>query len=489
MKNLFLILLACLICFSQYMGYQPAARGGTKVPVLYWACDTEPIRHEQVRLFRRWLAEHGYPDMEIRIDAANKGLQKTIIQGITGVSSDIIDTAGQNVRYLVDLGILEDLTDLDQQFGLPPDRYFPAMRENYFVDGRCYAFSANVGNILYFVNRDAFRQVGLTPPPQRLSLEAFEALARDYVRRANPGGGQARRYFADRFDDILLRESMGISAYNETLTASGLADPRYPALLKRIDHWVRVEHLAPTAAEAMDFSVERAVKGGWGIQLFKRGTLATFLYYRMGVIHLRDMGAQFEMGTLEPPDAGFPTTFAGERICALYRGSPHKKLARYFMAFLASEAYNRHVVEAGDAMPPSPRYLSEEAFLRPAGRPHEWALHAGFAQAATNISYPSAYSPFLPLNQHQRAEAATLGAFWAGVASAEEAVSNAAASMDAAIRDYVRRHPERQAEFTAAQERQRQVDSLRRAGKKLPAKLVQNTFLLRYYRHQGMLAD
>jgi multiple sugar transport system substrate-binding protein len=490
MKRIFLVLLSSLICFSQYMVYRPTtALGGAAAPVLYWACDTEPIRKEQVRLFRSWLAKRGYPDIDVRIDSANKGLQKTIIQGVTGVSCDLIDTAGQNVRYLKEIGILEDLTDLDSEFRLPPERFYPTMRDDYFIEGRCYAFPANVGNLLYLVNRDAFRKVGMEPPPERIGVDAFEALAREYVRRANPGKPRQRTYFTDRFDDTSLRESAGVSSFNETLTASALNDGRYVALLERIGRWIREEHLAPTASEATDFSVEQAVKGGWGIQLFNKGVLATFLYYRMGIVHLRALGARFDLATMEPPNGGFPTTFSGGRVCAIYKGSPHKQLAKYFIAFLASEEYNRHIVEAADAMPPSPRYLDAEEFLHPKGYRHEWDLHAGFARAARTISFPVTYSPFLSPNAHLKRESDALGAYWAGVATAGQAVSNASAAIDRAILEDVRRHPERQAAFLAAQRRQRQVDELKRSGKKLPAALVQNTFLLRYYRHTGMLQE
>ena len=54
------------------------------------------------------------------------------------------------------------------------------------------------------------------------------------------------------------------------------------------------------------------------------------------------------------------------------------------------------------------------------------------------------------------------------------------------ISGYVKRHPEKKAAYLAALERQKKIDSLREAGKKIPLALVDNVFLKRYYKDKGL---
>ena len=44
----------------------------TEKPVIYWVTDSNPARIEQVSLFQKWLKKNDYPDMELRIDTANR---------------------------------------------------------------------------------------------------------------------------------------------------------------------------------------------------------------------------------------------------------------------------------------------------------------------------------------------------------------------------------------------------------------------------------
>ncbi|MBL8993864.1 MAG: hypothetical protein JNM63_11025, partial [Spirochaetia bacterium] len=75
MQNLFLAILVTLTIFTQIIIYRDGFRSGEKsgLPVLYWVTDANPVRQEQVRLFRQWLTNNRYPDMEIRLDTANRG--------------------------------------------------------------------------------------------------------------------------------------------------------------------------------------------------------------------------------------------------------------------------------------------------------------------------------------------------------------------------------------------------------------------------------
>jgi len=51
----------------------------------------QSARAEQVKLFREWLKKNHYPDIDLRLDSANSDQTKKIIQGVSGVGSDVMD--------------------------------------------------------------------------------------------------------------------------------------------------------------------------------------------------------------------------------------------------------------------------------------------------------------------------------------------------------------------------------------------------------------
>lgn len=372
MKYLFLAILVLLTAASLFTAsLSPERHSG--VPILYWVTDSNPAREVQVSTFQEWLEKHNYPRYELRLDMVNIASDKVVIQGVSGVCADIVDhTGGSNLFFRQAVGMLTDVTDWGLELGFDPKQTWEAMGPELTVDGRQYAFPCNVYVHLLWVNRNIFRQLGVPEPPRRWTFDEFEALGKRFSAAAN-APGQPRRYFlAPYVDSGVMWRSLGLSQYNETLTACTLDDPRAVRVLKLIYRWTYEDHIIPTLAERDSFATD-AGYGGSTIQLFNSGNYALFPCCRYGLIQLRTFQRnrrekgqpRLELAVVEAPHGGFPNASTGTRASAVYRGGPRQDLAKYFLAYLASEDYNMNIVRDSDALPPNPKYTRTEAYRRP----------------------------------------------------------------------------------------------------------------------------
>lgn len=372
MKYLFLGILALLIAASAFTYWlNPATHSNT--PILYWVTDENPARGVQVSTFQEWLKKNDYPPYELRLDMVNIATDKVVIQGVSGVCGDIVDhTGGTNMFFRQAVGMLTDVTDWGLDLGFDPSQTWEAMRPEITLDGRQYSFPCNVYVHLLWVNRNILRQFGVPDPPRRWSFDEFEAMGKRFAAAANPPG-QPRRYFlAPYVDAAVMWRSLGLSQYNETLTACTLDDPRTVRILRLVYKWTYEDHIIPTRAESDSFATD-AGYGGSTIQLFNSGNYAFFPCCRYGLIQLRTFQKsrrekgqpRLELAVVEPPHGGFPNASTGTRASAVYKGGPHQELAKYFLAYLASEDYNMNIVRDADALPPNPKYTRTEAYRRP----------------------------------------------------------------------------------------------------------------------------
>ncbi|MBN8215746.1 MAG: carbohydrate ABC transporter substrate-binding protein [Spirochaetes bacterium] len=479
MKTFFFFLLIGLIIFSQAMVYQ-GQRETAGVPTLYWVTDPNPARHEQIALFRAWLKKNKYPDIQVKLDVANRGLQKTIVQGVAG---DIIDAGGTQVPVLQAMGLLEEVGPRLASFGLPVFQSYEAIRHELVLDGKAYGTPCNVTPALYIVNQGLFERFGLPPPPRRWSFEEFESRGKRFVAKANEGRKHREIFFAYRVDSVVLRRSLGLGVYNETLTGPWPDLPAVARVLKRVYQWTYVDHLIPSEAELSSMATEQGY-GSADYQLFHKGFFAMTWGGRHALIQLRQMAPALHLSGVEMPNGGYPNTLTSSRSLVLYAGSRQKEWAKYFFAFLRSEDYSLHVVQDADSMPPLPAVLDRKAFLEPAAFTNEWPLHKAYAQAARELAIGYEISPFLPPTVNSlKMKAGAL--FMNGVITAEEAVRQAAEGVNEEIEKYVGRTPERKRQFEKAKALQVKIDALKANGEKIPAEWIANNFLRKYYLDTG----
>lgn len=467
------------------------------VPVLYWVTGRNPAREMQVALFHQWLidqglvTEAGRPIMELRIDASNNDMTKKVVQGVSGVGGDIIDvySGGVRLRYFQSMGMLRDLTEAGIEHGFSPAKTFAAIEPEITVDGRQYSFPSNVYALMYWVNQTTFERYGIEPPPRRWTLEQFESIGKRFVAAANTPAARAadglrgRVFFADQVDLRVMHRSLGLSMFNETLTACTLDDERFVRCLSLLYQWMYEDRLVPSKSDASSFEASgsnTAVKA----QLFAGGRYGLQYTGLWLLTSLREMPT-FDTVIVEPPNGGFPNVYMGTRAASIYMGSEYPELAYHFLRFLASEAYNMQVVHDTDGLPPNPLYTRTEAFLRPPAYPNEWDLHAPFAQAAQTIGIGGVYSPFVMPMVARRHFLDAMNAVLNDLKTPRQAAADVTHRINAEIARRLDENPALRPRYEALVERQARIDALREVGRPVPLEMIDNIFYRRLYLYKA----
>ncbi|MBL8995467.1 MAG: carbohydrate ABC transporter substrate-binding protein [Spirochaetia bacterium] len=484
MRQLFLWILAALVVFSQAMTWKSLQRGGNGGLSIYWVTDGNPLRGEQVALFKAWLKKRGYPDVALKLDLNNGGLQKTIVQGVSGTAGDCIDILSQYLGYLDQMGLVTPVTDLEKTFGYPDRDLFPPLSNYIFAKGKQIGFPCSITITGLLVNEDAFRSLGLEPPPYLMDFDSFERVGSTYLARARQKN-QGPVFFIGAFNQEVMRRSVGVSALNETMTAPALDRPEYVEVLKRISRWTFDLHLAPSSSELSSFVTEDGY-GGLMPQLLDTGKVALIEAGRNLMILMRQMKVQHHWNVVLHPCGDYPNTIATTRAVVLYKGSPNHEAAKYFLGFLRSDEYSAQMVSQSDAIPPNPRFMDGEEFLNPRGHENEWPMHAGYRRMALEHAVPREISPYALYQNYARAETKAWQGFTSHIHSAEETVRQLHRSLAEEISSFLKSHPEVRPAYEAALETQKQIDALKLKGKKIPLDLVDNPFLKRYYRDKGL---
>jgi multiple sugar transport system substrate-binding protein len=483
LKNLFLLLLGLLVVFSQWMTYRQEAPPGA-VPSLYWSTVINPMHRKYAILFRQWLSNQGQPDFDVMVDVNSYGLQKTIIQGVSGVAADVLNVNNHHVHIYHSIGLLEALDGFPDIAARVSElfRRAPPL-EHYLVrEGRLYAVPQRIHATAFMVNLDALRAHGMPPPPLAPSLDQFEAMAREFCGKANQGRSRRDAFFADRINLDLLLHAAGLSFLNETGTAAVPFDEPRNALMERAQRWVYDEHLLPTPAEWLSFNVEQSLSPAFA--LFCRGQFAAISGGRWLAIFMREQKKPVTIGTMLPPNQGYPVTDYAVGGVAMYRNSKNKERAASFMRFFLTSNYQRALAYDADGLPPDPRSWNDPQLLRPAQHTNEWAFHEPFTNIFHNHTAAPEESPYLQQTEFGRAR--NPFALWeARHVTAGEAWRLFSESFHTELLRALKHKPTERPRYEAALKRQALIDGLKRTGGSVPADWVANPFLRKYYKDQG----
>ena len=490
-------------------------------PVIQWVTDPSPSRPLHCEAFEQWLVDHGHttadgrPAADVVVDPNSGDVDKIIIQGVAGVAGDIIDTRwGRQVRLFEQIGIIEDITEDALAGGYSPEQTWQAIVPEITFRGRQYMFPCNVAVRQLWVNEATWARLGLDPPPTRWTFEEFERLGLEFVRRANPQVAQGRpqtTFFLDDIPHEILCRSLGLSMFNETMTASDLDDPRFAralALRKRWmddtlspeevaalppeDRWVGELNLMPSREDAASLATT-AAWGGMSSQLFNSGQLGLLYSGRYVLIEFRryaeQTGQPLELAVVEAPHGGYPNARTTTRGAAMYRGGDNKPFVRLFQQFLAGRAYNELIVDDADALPPNPAYARTEAFRRPPDWPNEWGTHEMFVRAMDELAIGGAYSEFILSTEAETFLYRFADEFENDLITADQAAALTAGFIDNRIARNLEENPDLRPRYEELVARQKEIDRRLAAGEKVPADWVENPFYRRYYADRGLLTE
>ena len=483
MKWIFLAALVVLgvATFALYATRQAAVT--SDAPVLYLAIPPGPDSLDTLKAYQGWLKETGLPAVDLRVDPANSDATKVIIQGISGIGSDLIPTSfGADMQYLHATGLLTDLTPNSAQEGFGPETILPAARDETMIDGRQYGYPTLLYVLMNYINVDTFAQVGMATPPARMNFDQFEAIGKEFVAKANPPGQKARRFFCNGLAPLPMRRSLGLDTFNETLTRCTLDDPRNAQVLELIDKWTNHDHLFPSAADMASFTTDGSTAAAFGprIYQFRIGNIAII----GGSSYLAQTFRQWpdlKLAVTEPPYGEFSNAVFGASMLSIYAGSKHPDSARTYLRFLASSDYLQWLSKAAVGIPANAEAAHSAAYLRPPDHPAEWPCNERFVDAIEQIGIPYTSCPYVLYSVYSTLDDDAVQRYNAGLCSAPEAGRRAADAINEEIQRTLTQQPELRARYDTMVERQHAIDALRARGEKVPLAWIENPFYRRYY--------
>jgi multiple sugar transport system substrate-binding protein len=474
--------------------------GGDGPTILYWVTDPSPARDAHTRGFERWQLDHGHVDEQGRplatavVDPNNGSQDKIVVQGVAGVGSDVIDTRwGRQLRLFQAVGILKDTTQVARERGFSPADTWAAAEPEITIDGRQFMYPCNVAVRLLWVNAAMFEQLGIPEPDGPWSYDEFERVGLEFTRRgreANPGQAV---FFCDDVPREIMHRSLGVSMFNETLTACDLDDPRYVETIERRYRWIYELGLMPSPEDKASVAAE-GTWGGLSSYLFRDQRLGLLYSGRYMLIQFRQFAREGRSGPLalsvvEPPHGGFRNVRTTVRGAGVYTGGKHIDHALRFVEYLASERYNQMIIDDADALPPNPAFVQSASYLRPPDWPNEWGCHEKFVEAMDDIAIAGVYSEFVLSTVAERIAQRFVDDFENGLTTAQEAARDTARLIDARIARNLEENPSLRPLFDERVALQHKIDRLLDAGEKVPASWIKNPFYLRYYGERGVLID
>lgn len=380
---------AILVIWSLVAYWMIPASSADGRQVLTWITDDNPARRAQIKLFNSL-----NPDLELRLDATNIGLEKSIVQCIGGVGPDLIDMHYQeHLKDLARTGVLLPLKDLAKQWGISPERTWREMGEHISMEqfnpdtGEYehiqYAFPCNVDAPVYLYNKRMFDEIGEPYPTDDWDWEEYLAKAKKLVRR--DAKNRITRFAIGAYEYWEIIELIwqnGGSLYDPTRTYCTLDSPQ---AIEAIDFLQRITYrgsdkITPTIAERDAM----AGQGGWGagkLDLFAEEKTAMIRVGRWGMVFFRNCpNLKGNIGAVQVPGKTKRVVMAGGRTCGINRRSKNREAALRFLQFLASEPYSRQIVQFADALPPMEDLVRSETFLHDPKFPEEDFNHV-FSEA------------------------------------------------------------------------------------------------------------
>lgn len=386
-----------------------------KTPLI-WSSDNNPARTAQIAAFN---GEN--PELFLKLDYNNSGLQKLLLQCTSGVGPDIMDFTDEQVQTLVEAGILEDITEAAQARGFSAKDAWPAAAQVMTIEGRQYAYPCNTSASILIYNKNIFDYFGVPYPKDSLTWEEFFALAQKV--NSPPDERSSRRIYAV---SGLSWKTFFESLHGEFFAEDGRITIDTPELKQAFEMHRDIlfkYQLMPTAVEAKSLSGQ----GGWGLgnlNQFAAGRFAMIVTGEWALIAFghayhqqmkaleaggrQPAGAENPLqrplrlgATLLPHFSGRPPSYrVTNRLAGINRNSARRQEALAFLQYLAGPDYSALINAEVDCLPGNPRYV-DLGVMTGVDSLARLQMHRT-TQEAVRYSYAWRISPFLALSDITR---------------------------------------------------------------------------------------
>ncbi|MBC7217608.1 MAG: ABC transporter substrate-binding protein [Candidatus Caldatribacterium sp.] len=152
---------------SGLMVYCVPLRAAEKVTLTFWNGFTGPDRPAVEALVEKFNETH--PNIEVQMDIMpwDSLMQKLLSSMVVGREPDIAGVHFQYLPQFAKAGVIMPLDELYNVDGLDPAVFPPALIELMKYGGRMYAVPMNFATLMLYYNKSLFREAGLNPdnPP------------------------------------------------------------------------------------------------------------------------------------------------------------------------------------------------------------------------------------------------------------------------------------------------------------------------------------
>ena len=420
----------CLLLLSAVAFAIRPAEGDARTP-LVWVSDDAPTRRLTIELFERL-----HPDIDVRLDPDNSGMEKVIVQSLGGVGPDLFDcyTPNQLAAY-VKSGVAGDVTDALRAAGvnLPSDAW-PLVRDHFTLDGKVYGAPANAGADTLWFDKDALEQAHVPFPKALAGWDELIALAQALTTR--DASGRVTRYGLS-FDegawtDIL--RSFGGRTYSADGARCTLDAPEAIAAMRLLHDLMYKYGVMATPAE----QAATAEQGGWGsygMRSLVGHRAAMSIGGRWWLLTLRK-APELRLGVATLPVLPGGAVQGGGKATLMNAKTKHRDAARTFLTFMAGREYNDLINREADAMGGIARYATDESLNDPRYPGEDF--HATMRDAMRDAAAPER-SPYVDASAADRLIKVQLDLVRGDAKDVGEAMRTAArqvnAEIDRALRD------------------------------------------------------
>jgi len=440
MKPFAVIFLFLLAASGVAWRLQPASHSG-KTP-LVWVSDDNPARRDHIALFNKL-----HPDLELRLDPDNGGMEKVIVQSLGGVGPDIFDCYGpQQLAAYVKADIAWDVTDELKKAGVDVrrDTWAPTLPLALYK-GRVYGFPANVACDALWFNKDVFDAEHIAYPKSRSwTWQEFLPLAERLTVRDK--SGRVKR-FGFSFDSWMWKFFLyewGARIYSADGTRCTLDAPQAIAAVQFQHDLIYKYKVMPSPAEEEAMAQE----GGWGsttMKLIGSGRLAMAVGGRWWLCTLRRY-EKLRLGAVEAPHGPLRRFWGYGKSTMINKNSPHRDEALKFLLYMTGPQYNRLVNQQADGLGPMKKYCTPQNLFN-AQFPQE-DYHMVFRDVMP-LGEAEQISPFVNAAAAERLITKQLDLVRRDAKTPTDAMRTAAAQVNEEMQRTLRRDPELKKQYEA----------------------------------------
>lgn len=362
------------ICIFVFLGLMSVAAwvttpryGMDGKTTLNWATDDGPGRKEQTELFNKL-----HPTLHLRVDPANIGVEKVIVQCNAGVGPELIDcyNASQLTAF-VKSGVAWDVTDEMKRAGINYTKEaWPLVFASTMYNGRVYAAPTNAANMGLWFNKDCFDKLHMAYPKGAYTWKEFLPIAQRLT--VTSGDGRVKQYglTVDWFITYpMFIHQWGGSVYSPDGSRCTLDSKECIDAIQFMYDLVYKYKVAPNPAQESAMSTV----GGWNtsqITLFAEGRVATSIGGRWWLCTLRSF-KDLRAGVIECPHGRYRVFPGFSRSVLINKNSPRRQQAFEFLKYLFSEDYNNLTNRQADGLAAVKRFSYTDKFLHDPKYPNE----------------------------------------------------------------------------------------------------------------------